>query len=538
MKAYKILAEALVEQGAHTMFGVMGDANMQIIAHYKDVAGGRYLGATHEAGAIEMADGFHRISGEIGFATATHGPGFTNTLTALTEAGRNRSQLVVITGDTPPERTWTQALDIGAAVAPTGAGYERVYRLDSIEADLARAIQRATIERRPVVLNFPYALMQQETDPHPIKPSPPLVQLPPRPDDSAYERALDLIAGADRPLVLAGRGAARSNAREEIIAFADALGAPLSTSLLGRDLFAGHPLNLGIVGSLGHSIALDAIGQADVIIAFGAGLNRYTTDRGDLFKGKRVLQVDTSAENVGIFLRVDELLLGDAKEVAATLTGYLKEAEFEPSGWAQRFAPRLAEWTPESEFDDKSANGAVDVRSAVIALDRVLPKDRIVVSDVGRFLVAAWRYLSVEWPLRFTHTSTFGSIGLGLGTALGAAVADPSRLTVGIMGDGGFMMSGLELSTAARYKLPILVVVVNDGAYGAEYTKLKNHGEDPKHSLVEWPELGPLAEAMGARTLTVRSLEDFGRVPALIDGLEGPAFVDVRLDPLADVGHW
>jgi len=538
MKAYKIFSESLVEQGAHTLFGVMGDANMQILAHYQDVAGGRYLGATHEAGAIEMADGFHRISGEVAFATVTHGPGFTNALTALTEAGRNRSQIVVITGDTPAERTWTQALDIGAVVAPSGAGYERVYRLDSIEADLARAIQRATVERRPIVLNFPYELMQLDAERHPIKPAPPLLQLPPRPDDAAYERALDLIAGAGRPLVLAGRGAALSGARDEIIAFADALGAPLSTSLLGRDFFQGHPLNLGIIGSLGHSIALDAIGQADVIIAFGAGLNRYTTDRGDLFKGKRVLQVDTSAENVGIFLRVDELLIGDAKEVAATLTGYLTEAEFKPSGWAQRFAPLLAEWTPESEFDDKSSDGTVDVRSAVIALDRVLPTDRIVVSDVGRFLVAAWRYLSVEWPLHFTHTSTFGSIGLGLGTALGAAVADPSRLTVGIMGDGGFMMSGLELSTAVRHRLPLLVVVLNDGAYGAEYTKLRNHGEDPKHSLVEWPELGPLAEAMGARALTIRSLDDFAKIPELIDGLDGPAFIDVRVDPLADVGHW
>lgn len=538
MKAYQIFAQSLFEQGATTLFGLMGDANMQTISYYLDEVGGRYLGSTHEAGAIAMADGFHRISGEVGFVTVTHGPGFTNALTPITEAGRNRSQLVILTGDTPPERTWTQALDIAAMTAPTGAGYERVYRLDSIEADIARAILRAQVERRPIVLNFPYELMQQSTEPHPIKPAPPIVHQAPRPDADSIDRALDLIAGAARPIIVAGRGAARSGARDEIIAFAEAIGAPLTTSLLGRELFEGHPLNLGIMGSLGNTVGIDAVAASDLVIAFGAGLNRYTTDKGDLVAGKRILQIDISPENVGIFTRVDELLVGDAKEVAVQLTETLAEAGFEPSGWARGTADRMASWTPADEFKDQSHDDVVDVRSAVIELDRVLPKDRIVVADVGRFLVAAWRYLRVEWPLRFTHTSTFGAIGLGLGTAIGAAVADPSRLTVGIMGDGGYMMTAGELSTAARHRIPLLVVVLNDGAYGAEYTKLRNHGENPKHSLVGWPELEPLAKALGARTLEVRALSDFEKVPALLENLEGPAFVNVHLDPFADVGHW
>lgn len=539
MKAYQLFAKALVEQGGTTLFGLMGDANMQIIAHYQDELGGRYVGATHEAGAVTMADGYHRISGEIAFTTVTHGPGFTNAITALTEAGRNRSQILVITGDTPPERTWTQALDIGAVVAPTGAGYERVYRLDSIAADLARAIHRVKTERRPVVLNFPYALMQQLVEETPFKSAPTLSSLAARPDEAALERALDVIASAKRPVILAGRGAVRSEgARDAIIRLAELLGAPVSTSLLGKGFFEGHPLNLGIIGSLSHPIASEAFANADCVIAFGAGLNRYTTEKGDLFADKRTVQVDVDPHDIGIFTRVDEVLVGDAAEVAITLADTLAEVEFEGSAWAKNYEQRLAEWTPESDFVDQSGDGTVDVRSAVIALDRVLPRERNVVSDVGRFLVAAWRYFNVADPLRFTHTSTFGAIGLGLGTAIGAAVADSTRLTVGVMGDGGFMMTAGEFSTAVRHRIPLLVVVLNDGAYGAEYTKLRNHGEDPRHSIVEWPELAPLAEAMGGRSYVVRSLQDIEALGELVTNLEGPLLVDVRLDPLAEVGHW
>ncbi|MCU1513871.1 MAG: acetolactate synthase [Microbacteriaceae bacterium] len=538
MKAYVAFAAALKDQGVHTMFGLIGDANMQYTAHYIDAMGGRYYGATHEAGAITMADGYHRMSGEVTVATVTHGPGLMNTLTALTEATKARSQMVLLTGDTPAVRTWTQSLDIGAAIAPTGAGYERVYRPETAPLDLARALHRARTERRPIVLNFPYDMMQQDVEPVAMKPTPVISYLPPRPDDDAIERALDVIAGAKRPLVLGGRGAALSGARDALLDLAGILGAPVATTLLGRDMFRGHPMNLGIAGSLSNTIATDAIVAADVIIAFGAGLNRYTTDKRQLFAGKRIVQIDIEPRDIGLYLRVDEALIGDARQVATALADALREAEFEGSGWGRPYAERIANWTPESEFTDLSHDGTVDVRTAVIQLDRVLPENRTVVTDVGRFIVAGWRYLSVPEPRRFTHMSTFGSIGLGLGAGIGAAAVDPSTLTVALMGDGGFMMTLGELTSAVRNKIPLLVVVLNDGAYGAETNKLRGHGESEVHSFIDWPELAPLAEAMGARAMTVRAVADFAGIPKFIEGLTGPALVDVRMDREANVGHW
>jgi len=538
MKAYQAFAAAVKDEGVHTLFGLIGDANMQYVAHYVDALGGRFVPSAHEAGAIAMADGYHRISGELTVATVTHGPGFTNTVTALTEATRAGSRLLVLTGDTPAVRTWTQRLDIAAMVAPTGAGYERVYSAASVAEDLARAVHRVRTESRPIVLNFAYDLMQQEIEPRVLKPAPALGYLPPRPDDAAYERVLDVIASAKRPLVLAGRGAALSGAREELIRFAEAIGAPLATSLLGRDLFRGHPLDLGIVGSLSNSIATEAVVASDVVFAFGAGLNRYTTDKGELLAGKRIVQIDIDPRDIGLFTRVDEALIGDAKEVAARLAELLAEAGFGGTGWGASYAERIAAWTPESEFADQSGEDTVDVRTAVIELDRVLPEQRTVVTDVGRFIVAGWRYLHVPYPTRFTHMSTFGAIGLGLGAALGAALADPGVLTVALMGDGGFMMTAGELTTAVRNRIPLLVVVLDDGAYGAEVNKLRAHGESELHSYIDWPELAPFAASMGARTLTITRREGFAAIPELLDGLDGPAFVDVRMDRTAQVGHW
>jgi len=538
MKAYQALAAELVEQGVHTVFGLMGDANMQFVAHYSGELGQRFLGATHEAGGISAADGHFRMTGQVACASVTHGPGITNTVTALTEATRNRSQMVVLTGDTPPVRTWTQMIDIGAVVAPTGAGYERVYSAASVVFDLRRALHRARTERRPVVLNFPYALMQGEADS-----APKLVPAETRVvngtlEDETLEDALDLIAGAKRPLILAGRGAAASGAREDVLALAELLGSPVATTLLGRDLFAGHPLNLGICGSLASSVGTEILMQSDCILAFGAGLNRYTTFIGELTQGKRILQVDTDLTNVGLYTSVDHVIHGDAATVARRLTEVLTEAEFEGSGWGRKYSERLTAYKPTDDFEDKSANGFVDVRSAVVRLDEVLPADRNVVTDVGRFITAAWRFMTVTDPLRFTHTSTFGSIGLGLGTAIGAAVSSPERLTVAVMGDGGFMMTAGELSTAARHRVPLLVVVLNDGAYGAEYTKLKNHGDDPDFSLVEWPDIACVGTAMGAQVLKVTRLEELDQLAKLVQDLEGPLLVDVRLDPTLDVGHW
>jgi thiamine pyrophosphate-dependent acetolactate synthase large subunit-like protein len=205
------------------------------------------------------------------------------------------------------------------------------------------------------------------------------------------------------------------------------------------------------------------------------------------------------------------------------------------SGWAARVRAELATFSPAADFRDRSTADTVDLRTAMIALDEVLPADRAVVTDVGRFKSAPWRYLG-NGPGLFSQTSSFGSIGLGLGAAIGAAFARPDRLTVCVIGDGGLMMCLLELSTAVHHRLPLLVAVLNDGSYGAEYTKLGDFGLDPDYSLRPWPSFADIARALGAHAATVRTPDDIRQLKSSFERLDRPFLLDIRADPAVDTG--
>ncbi|MHA7959693.1 thiamine pyrophosphate-binding protein [Streptomyces sp. L500] len=531
MKVYQALADALARHGVDTLFGLMGNANLLYLPAFAD-AGGRFVAVTHEAGAVAMADGYARMSGRLGVASVTHGPAFTNTLTSLVEAVRSHSQVLLITGDPPLIPSHFHHFDIETVTKAAGAGYERVYEPASLVRDLDRAVRRIVAERRPVVLNAPIGFMAAEAGAQPpvTLPVPPPEPAPPA--ARALDGALGLIGSAKRPLILAGHGAAVSGARDSLVALADRIGAALATTVLGKEMFAGHPRDIGIFGSLAHSVAGTVIAESDCVIAFGASLNMWTALNGDLTRGKRIVHVDTDPGRFGSYTPVDEAVAGDARLTALAMDSLLERAGHGGNRhWAERTEKALAGFAPEADFTDLGGADTVDIRSAMIRLDRVLPERRTVVSDIGRFNVGVWPHLRVADPLHFTTMGGFGSIGLGLAGAIGAALAGAGRPVVATLGDGGFMMHLAEFTTAVRERLPLVVVVLDDGAYGAEHYKLKNHGYDPAHSAFAWPDLAALATTMGARALTVRRTEELDAVGALLPELDGPLLVDVRLDP-------
>lgn len=533
MKAYEALARALVDRGLGTMFGLMGDANMQYIAAYIRSCNGQFVGSVHESGAVTMADGYGRVSSRIGVAAVTHGPGLTNSVTALTESVRNRSQLLLLTGETHAGYdVSSQAIDIAAVVGPTGAGYERIYRSDTLTADFDRALKRIAVEKRPVVLNVPFDLLNVEVGDVAPRSRAQAEVLVPSVDPTAIDQALGVIVSAKRPVILAGRGAALANAHDDLVHLADIIGAPLATTLLGKDYFRGHPRDIGICGTVSSPLGGAAIAEADCIVAFGASLNKHTS--GPTLAGKRIVHCDVDPVRIGMFTDVDVAVLGDARAAAQAMASSLDKAGFEISSDPE-LVERLAAASPLDEFEDRSDDGTVDPRTFMVRLDEMLPAGRTVVTDAGRFLLAPWRYLHVSDPCHFVHTTNFASIGLGLGMAIGASMARPDELTVAVTGDGGFMMHMAEFSTAVRYRLPIVVVVLNDGAYGAEYTALKHYGLDPELSLIEWPDFAPVAEALGGRGTTVRTLADLGGLAELIEDRTGPLLVDAKVNPAVDI---
>ena len=534
MLGHDAVAQALVDHGVDTVFAVLGDGNLFIGENLQRQHGTNLIGATHEANAVCMAEGWAKASGKLGVASVTHGPGLTNTITALVEGVKNETPMLVVAGDTPVENEQhLQNLDQHALVTASGAGFQPVRNAETIAEDVSTAIRRAHSERRPIVLNVPLNIEWDEVEyvsRPPLNPSP--VRLAPDPDQ--LDTALGIIASSTRPLILAGRGAVKSGAKDALLRLGETLGAPLATSLLGTGYFEGEPFNLGIHGTLSHEVAGETLAIADCVIAFGASLNFFTTDYQTLLAGKRVVHVDIDARHIDRHVTVDAGVVGDAAVVASAMNDLLNEAEHKASSFrTNELKSRLEAFDPAQAFEDKSYEGAVDPRTLTRRLEAGLPKERQVVVDAGRFMLDALT-MSVPKPENLVTSHGFGAIGLGMSTAIGAAVARPTLPTIVCIGDGGYMMGGLtELSTAVHLGLDLIVIVYNDGSYGAEHIQLVTKGMDPTASLHEWPDFCAVAESMGCQTMRIESLDD---IDAAIDVVKNrtpgrPVLIEARTDP-------
>lgn len=534
MLGHDAVAQALVDHGVNTVFGVLGDGNLFIGENLQREHDVTFIGATHEANAVCMAEGWAKATGRLGVATVTHGPGLTNTITALVEGVKNETPILLVAGDTPIENEQhLQNLDQHALVAATGAGFQPVRNVETIAEDVSSAVRRAHAERRPIVLNVPLNIEWDEVEyqPRPALNAPP-VRLAPDPDQ--LESALGIIASSSRPIILAGRGAVASGAREALIELGDALGAPLATSLLGTGFFRDEPFNLGIHGTLSHEIAGETFAMADCLLVFGASLNFFTTDYQSLLAGKRVVHVNLDPTHIDRHATVDAGVVGDARVVAEAMIDLLTEAEHQPSSFRTAdLEKKLQEFNPTNSYEDKSYDGAVDPRTLTRQLDAGLPQDRQVVVDAGRFMLDALT-MSVPQPRDLVTSHGFGAIGLGMSTAIGAAVADPTRPTVLCIGDGGYMMGGLtELSTAVHLGLDLVVIVYNDGSYGAEHIQLVAKGMDPTASLHEWPDFCAVAASMGCDTAKINSLGDIDAALEIVKNRQSgrPVLIEAVTDP-------
>jgi acetolactate synthase-1/2/3 large subunit len=531
MLFHEAVAEALAHHDVTTVFGVLGDANLYAMDTFRGRYGGTFVSMAHESGGVLAANGYARTSGALGVATVTHGPALTNTVTALVEAVRDHTPVLLLAGDTAAADTENlQDIAQRDVVLPTGAGFVQVRTPATLAEDLDGAVRQAMLERRPVVLNLPVDFTWQEVgDPAAGAPTP--VQQAVVPDPAAMDQAVGILASSRRPIVLAGQGAISFDARVALRRLASRIGAPVATTLRARDLFRGDPHDLGIFGTLTHATALDVVADADCVVAFGASLNRWTTADGGLLKGKRVIHVDVDSAALDRHTRLHAGVVGDAAATADAFVAWLDEAEIKPTGFASPdLSERLAAHV--ESFRDTSTPETVDIRAALDRLEEAFPADRTLVLDGGRFIFHALRRLRVLEPSAYVHTVNFGSIGLGMGTAVGAAVGAPRRPCLYVCGDGGFMLGGLaEFNTAVRHGLDIVVVVLDDGAYGAEHVQLRNKDLDPSISTFHWPDLANVATALGGQGYTARNLNQLDLALAALPDRTGPVLIDVRLDP-------
>ena len=523
------LAQSIVDHGIDTLFGLMGDANLFMVDHFVRECGGSFVPAAYEGSSVLMALAFSQVSGKTGVATVTHGPALTNCVTALVEGARGHIPMVLFAGDTAATHSRNlQNIDQREVVKVTGAGFEQLRSPETAAHDAANAFYRARVERRPIVLNMPADFMWRETKHEktifPVFETPSYV-----PEGPALDEAIGIVASAKRPIVLAGGGALK--ARDQIIRLADRLQAPLATTLKAKGLFGDQPYNMGIFGTLSTDAAYDLIAKSDCVIAFGTSLHSFTTDKGKLMKGKRVVQVNDDGDEIGKNYHPDAALIADAALTADNILYWLDEAEIPPSGFSDELEANALAQHPARQAAKAGAN-FVDFVHSLERLDEALPKDRILTTDGGRFMTEVWCRISVPHPSSFLVTANFGSIGLGLQEAIGAGFAAPDIPVVHFTGDGGFMMGGVnEFNTAVRIKQDLIVVVCNDSAYGAEHIQFIDRSMDPGLSEFEWPSFADVATALGGEGIRVQSIDELEIAVDAIQNRSKPLLIELRLDP-------
>lgn len=509
------------------VFGLMGNGN----AYFLDAlleAGIEYTAVRHEAGAVAAADAYHRASGRISAVSVTYGAGFTNTLTPIAEAVQARTPLLIVVGDAPSvgPRAWD--VDQVAIAAGVGAPTYTV-GIGNAATTTVRALQRALDDRVPVILAIPYDLAAATAE---DEPDPAALAVAPRvqPQSSAITEAVEVLAHARRPLILAGRGAWGAGAGASLAELADALGAVTATTALARNIFPRAQFDLGVTGGFGQQQAMEVFHEADVVLVVGARLNQFTMRFGDLFAdGTLVVQVDLLEQTNS---RVDLFVRGDAGVVAEQLRTELVERGVSSTGWRESLTGfRDGSLREVDQGVGVCADGRLDPRSVASRLAEILPTDRVVVSDGGHFIGWANSYWPVSSPDRMMMVGTaYQTVGLGIPSAVGAAVARPDSTIVVTAGDGGTLMALADLDSVMRVVRRGVIVIWNDAAYGAELHLYGLRGLNEEPMLIEEADFAALARAAGGRGEIIRTIDD---LDVLADWLardeDGVFLVDCRI---------
>jgi len=549
MKVTDAIAKALTNLGADTMFGVVGSGNFHVtnalIAH-----GVRYVAARHECGAASMADAWARLAGRPALLTLHQGPGLTNALTGITEAAKSRTPLLVLAADISARAVTSNfRIDVSAIARATGATAARLHSTGFALDDAVQAYRTARDERRTVVLGLPLDVQAGECT-WPGSPDQRLAE-PAAPSQRQVADLAGVLAEASRPVFVAGRGARSAEARTALEQLADRCGALLATSAAAKGLFRGNPWDLDVSGGFASPLAAELIANADVLVAWGCSLNMWTTRHGTLVgRQTTVVQVDADSSAIGRHRQVHLGVTGDVALTASAVAGLLgpepgdagereadgvRAAGYRSADLRDGLAARIR-WR-DVPYDDESDSNRIDPRTLSIALDDLLPAERVVAIDSGNFMGYPSMFLSVPDQDGFCFTQAYQSIGLGLASAIGSAVARPDRLVVAALGDGGALMGISELETAVRLELPMVIVIYDDEAYGAEVHHFGPDGFPLETVRFPPADLASIARGFGCDAVTVRTTDDLGPVRDWLESSPArPIVIDAKVT--SDHGAW
>lgn len=501
----------LRRHGVTDVFGLMGDGNVQWIP-LLERHGIKYHASRHEAGAVAMADAYSRATGRVGVCTVTHGPGLTHCLSCIIEAKKASSQVLLLAGDTPvrPTAYSCQDLDSPNVLRSVGCESIRVTLVGTLARDMTRAFARVSAEQVPMTVLLPTDVQREECVYGPVQVAAP-GPLPP-PDPEVVSEVADLLTAADRVLLLAGRGAVRADAGpalEELAELSDGL---LGTTVLAKGLFSGSPRSIDIVGGFSTTVAKSLIRSSDLVLGFGASLSTWTTLAGSLFADNaKLVQVSDAAAAVGHYAPVDLAIIADARTTAHALIDELRSRGTARSGFV---TPELTEEIRNGRTElkaDASTPELIDPRAVMLTLDELLPAERTISIDGGWHQVLPVRLLTSTDPRGFVFLQSYQALGPGMAAAIGAAIGRPERVSAVVLGDGALSMSLGELETATRLGVPIVVVVINDGAYHAEVHGLNEINQPTDTAYHADVDFAAVITALGGRGATIRDQESLER---------------------------
>lgn len=538
---YQILAEDLKAMGIDVMFGLMSDDT----AHFGvsvDAAGIKFIGSRHENIAITMADAYAHATGRLAVVCVGRGPALANGLHGAGYAARTGNPVLIIYGEAPVAGGQNgggpdyKGLDQEAVLTAAGIRSFTPSSPDLARRTLADAAAsarsgKATALLLPVSIQLAEITVDPAETPAAVDAGPVPAKPAEAPRPQSIAAAAKVLAGARKPLILGGIGAFKAGATGALKQLAEKTGALLATSARGKDQFRGHPQNIGIIGSFSHSMARRLAAEADCVLAVGASLNIFTMSFGESLPKAPLIQVDAVRANIGRWTTADIAVVGDAKLAAEALLAAVPEAADKPFHGPE-YRKAIEQFDITKDFEPENTARTVDPRSLAATLNRLLPAERNMAYDGGNFLGVV-PFFDVPGPAHFRMTSDFASIGLGFGAGLGFARARPEIPTVLVIGDGGLLMTLGEIETVVREDLPLVIVLMNDCAYGAELHFLRMRQLPVQKSLFPDVDFAPVAEAFGYDAHTIRTLADLEALAPILANPEGPIFLDCKIN--ADV---
>ena len=513
MTGAKVLMECLLEQGCDTVFGYPGGAILNIydeLYRYKGKI--RHITTSHEQGASHAADGYARSTGKVGVCFATSGPGATNLTTGIATSFLDSSPVVFITCNVAKPllgKSSFQEVDIKGITEPITKKNYQVQNVDQLAETVRDAFATAESGRPgPVLIDIPKDVTAAKTDFTPLTPKAvekrKHVFRAPEPEKEDLDTLLEMISKSQKPMLICGGGVTRGKATDEFREFARRIDAPTAITLMGGGAMDGaDKLSTGMIGMHGSQASNRACAGCDLLIAVGCRFSDRVALKPSTFAATaKLVQIDVDPKEINKNVQTDHYILGDAKRVLQLLNERMPQ--YHHDDWKYY----VFSFPTETKYDD--VPGTLTPKQALSTIQKTFPEDVMVTTDVGEHQMWAIQHFHFHYPGQLLTSGGFGTMGFGLGAAIGAQVGNPDKMVLHITGDGSFRMNCNELATEEHYNLPIVTVIFNNGCMGMvhQWQKLMYNKRYSETTLDRGPDFVKLADAYGLKGARVTSTEE------------------------------